>query len=103
MISDDIAKQLHDRFSQGETLSTKEQRQLNGWYARQDLVESKAIQAASKEKSIPLLHEQVDTALQQLTTVTKHIQQAAKENESLRREIATLRRQLARQLGMQPA
>jgi hypothetical protein len=43
MISDDSAKQLHDRATRGETLSAEEQKQLENWYASQDTAESKML------------------------------------------------------------
>jgi peptidoglycan hydrolase CwlO-like protein len=103
MISDDIARKLHDRSSRGETLSAEEQKQLQDWYANQDTAESKSLGLAASEKSVVSLQSQVDAALAQLMTVTKRIQEVASENETLRREIAVLRRQLVQQLGAQPA
>ncbi len=103
MISEDTTKKLHDRFSRGEALSTKEQKQLEDWYARQDADESQMITATSKEKNITLLQKQVEAALYRLTTVTKHIQEVETQNESLRREIASLRRQMMQRVRAQPA
>ena len=60
MISEDTAKKLHDRFSRGEALSTKEQKQLEDWYARQDAAESRMLTAPSREKNITLLQKQVE-------------------------------------------
>jgi hypothetical protein len=103
MISDDIAKKLHDRSSRGETLAAEEQKQLQDWYARQDAAESKTLGLAASEKTVTSLQAQVDAALTQLTTVTKRIQEVASENETLRRETGMLRRQLMQRLGAQPA
>ena len=103
MISEDTAKKLHDRFSRGETLSPKEQKQLEDWYARQDAAEGQMITATSKEKNISLLQKQVEAALYRLTTVTKHIQEVETQNEALRREIASLRRQMMQRVRAQPA
>lgn len=103
MISDDIARKLHDRSSRGETLSAEEQKQLQDWYASQDTAESKMLGLTTSEKTVASLQAQVDAALTQLMTVTKRIQEVASENETLRREIAALRRQLVQRLGAQPA
>lgn len=103
MITDDIAKKLHDRFSRGETLSAEEQKQLHDWYASQDTAESKMLGLTTSEKTVVSLQAQVDAALAQLMTVTKRIQEVASENETLRHEIAVLRRQLMQRLGTQPA
>jgi len=103
MISDDQAKQLHDRATRGEPLSAEEQAQLEKWYALQDNAESRALGLTAAEKTPATVQAQVDAALAQLTTVTKRIQEIAVENESLRREITTLRRQLVHLLGPQPA
>ncbi len=95
MISDDFAKQLHDRASRGELLSAEEQAQLEEWYALQDNAETKALGLVAAERALATLQAQIDAALAQLMTVTKRIQEIASENEALRREIATLRQQLA--------
>ena len=103
MISDAVARKLHDRFSRGDTLSMEEQKQLHDWYASQDTAESKMLGLSTGEKTIVSLQAQVDAALTQLMTVTKRIQEVASENETLRHEIAVLRRQLVQRLGARPA
>jgi CopG antitoxin of type II toxin-antitoxin system len=65
MNSDEIAMKLHAKFSQGETLSAEEHKQLQEWYAIQDVGESKLLG---------------------LTAITKRIQEAALENEDQERE-----------------
>ncbi len=40
MISDNIAQQLHDKLTRGESLSAEEQATLDAWYAAQDEAES---------------------------------------------------------------
>jgi hypothetical protein len=103
MVSDDLAKELHDKATRGQTLSAEEQRQLENWYASQDTAESKTLGLAAGERTLATLQAQVDTALAQLMIVTKRIQKVTSENETLRREIATLRRQLVHLLEAQPA
>jgi peptidoglycan hydrolase CwlO-like protein len=97
MISDDLARQLHDRATRGESLSTKEQALLEEWYASQDGIESQALGLTTKEKRIETLQAQVEAALTQLRTITTRMQEIASENETLRQEIALLRRQLVQQ------
>jgi len=103
MISDDLAKQLHDRVTLGELLSTEEEARLENWYALQDRAENEALGLSDTERKLETLQAQVDAALAQLITVTKRIQEVASENESLRREITALRRQLAYLPRLQPA
>jgi len=102
MVSDDLAKQLHDRATRGELLSEEEQSLLKNWYALEDSVESDALGLTGDKKTLTTLQAQVRLALVQLTIVTKRIQEIASENEALRHEIALLRRQLTHQSVSQP-
>lgn len=98
MISDDMGKQLHQKFTRGEALSTEEHTQLEEWYASQDDAERHALGLASiNEEELTALQAQVDAALAQLTTATTRIQEIASENETLRQEITVLRRRLIQQ------
>jgi hypothetical protein len=99
MISDALGKQLHDRATCGEELSTHERAQLAAWYADQDNAESAILTSATHTVSDPDLYEQVAAIIRQLTVVTQTIQTLAQENAALRREIAILRHQVA----LQPA
>jgi chromosome segregation ATPase len=103
MISNDLAKRLHDKATRSESLSAEEQAQLENWYALQDKAENKALGLTDTEEKLVTLQAQVDAASDQLMTVAKRIQEITSENESLRREIAALRRQLAHLLTLQPA
>ncbi|MDY6876057.1 MAG: hypothetical protein SWK90_07660 [Chloroflexota bacterium] len=103
MISDEIAKQLHDEATRGVSLSAEEQSLLENWYALQDRTESNALGLAADEEALTILQAQVEAALVQLITVTKRIQEIASENEALRREIAILRHRLAHQPTLQLA
>jgi peptidoglycan hydrolase CwlO-like protein len=98
VIPDNIAKQLHDKSTRGETLSAEEQFQLEKWYASQDDAESHTLSLSTvSENNVATIQAQVDAALAQLTTVTTRIQEIASENETLRQEIHVLRHQLAHQ------
>lgn len=101
--ADDLAQQLHDKWTRGESLSAKEKEQLKNWYALQDSAESKALGLTAAEKTSATLQAQIDTALAGLVEVTKRIQETAAENKTLQGEIAALRRQLAHPPPQQPA
>ncbi len=103
MISEDIAKQLHDRSTRGELLSAEEQSALRNWYALQDDAESDTLGLTGDDKALVTLQNQIEAALTQLTIVTQRIQEIASENEALRRETARLRQQLAYQPAVQMA
>ena len=103
MISEDIAQQLHDRYTRGERLSAKEQASLKNWYALQDNAESDALGLTEDEKALTTLQTQIEAALTQLTIVTQRIQEVASENEALRRETVHLRQQLAYRPAVQMA
>ena len=97
MNSNDLAKQLHNRVTRGELLSTEEQTLLANWYDLQDNAESDAFGLTEDNTSLIALQTQVEIALTQLTVATKRIQETASENEALKREIARLRQQLVYQ------
>ncbi|MEA3308041.1 MAG: hypothetical protein U9Q70_00835 [Chloroflexota bacterium] len=103
MISEDIAKQLHDRYTRGELLSAEEQASLKNWYALQDNAESDALGLMEDGKALTTLQTQTEAALTQLTIVTQRIQEVASENEALRRETVRLRQQLAYRPAIQMA
>ncbi|MCP4401045.1 MAG: hypothetical protein GY801_27580 [bacterium] len=98
MISENIAKQFHNKSTRGESLSIDEQAALEKWYAFQDKTESHTLGVpADNANTAVTLQGQIDVALTQLTTMTKRIQEIASENEELKHEITLLRRQLAHQ------
>jgi cell division protein FtsB len=113
MVSDELGKQLHDRATRGEKLSTSESEQLTAWYAAQDAAEYKALALAEDATEAedatlsPDLREQyraqISRIMQQLTSVTQNIQTLEEENSALRCEIATLRQRVAKQFISQPA
>jgi hypothetical protein len=103
MVTDDFGKQLHNRVTRGEALSTEEQAQLEDWYATQDRIEMDQLGLTVTTETVASLQIQIDSALTLLATITKRIQEIAEENQALRREIAALCRQLAQQDSLQPA
>ncbi len=103
MISDDRARQLHDEATRGKSLSAEEQSLLENWYAIQDRAESNMLGLTADETTLTTLQTQIEAALIQLVTVTKHIQEIASKNKALRRETAILRHQLAYQSTLQLA
>jgi hypothetical protein len=56
MGNDDLARQLHDRVTRDEELSSTEQAYLENWYARQDAEESKLLAGVSPPASRALRH-----------------------------------------------
>ena len=103
MTRNDPGLSLHDRATRGERLDPAEVEQLEAWYADQDGVEAQTLNWTASPASLDALQSQVDTALGQLTIVSRRIQQIARENDALRRDIADLRRQIARQALLRPA
>ena len=103
MVSDNLAKQLHDKATRDEALTAEEQTLLKNWYALQDNAENDALGLTEEEQVVTTLQTQVEAALTQLTIVTKRIQETASENEALRRETTRLRQQLAHHPTAQPA
>ncbi|MBA3533169.1 MAG: hypothetical protein H0T73_14715 [Ardenticatenales bacterium] len=101
MSQEDYFKQLHDKATRGIALSTTEQAELDGWYAAQDQAEIEQLAKATPPQTFAMLQAQVETALEQLRTVTQRIQELSAQNETIRREIATLQRQLAKTLTPQ--
>lgn len=97
MISYEKAKQLHDRFTRGESLTTNEKQQLEEWYVRQDQLESEILKRDDPD-GIANLQSQIKTALLQINLASKRIKKATEENEALRREVARLRKRLAQQI-----
>jgi len=97
MISDELAKQLHDKSTRGKSLSSEEQSLLEQWYAFQDDAETQTLAKSSDESRITILQTQVNTAFIQLMTVTKRIQEMMAENETLKGEIIQLHNQLVQQ------
>ena len=103
MISDDLAKQLHDEATRGKSLSAEEQSLLENWYAIQDCAESNTLGLTADETTLATLQAQIKATLIQLVAVTKRIQEIASKNKALRRETAILRHQLAHQSRLQLA
>lgn len=54
MISDEFAKELHDKATRGEPLSNEAQAQLENWYALQDQAESLALGTSAPAKTCQL-------------------------------------------------
>ena len=87
MISDKETKRLHDKATRGLSLTAEEQSQLQNWYSLHDSIENKKLGLTTNEKKSVSLQNQIDTALEQLMTVTKRIQKVTSENQALKREV----------------
>jgi peptidoglycan hydrolase CwlO-like protein len=91
MKSDNLAKQLHDKFTRGKPLSSEEQTLLEEWYTHHDEIENNLLVNSYEKTRVESLQNQVNTALNQLMTVTKQVQEIAVENETLKSEVHELR------------
>ena len=94
MVTEDQAKQLHDRVTRDEPLSPEEHSSLEEWYTFQDGVEYKVLGLTKNEKDLAPLYAQIEILLTQLTIVGQRIQEISTENGSLKQEITSLYRQL---------
>jgi hypothetical protein len=103
MVTDNQAKQLHDRATRGEALSEEEKSILADWYTLQDRAESETLGLTNDENTLAPLKAQIEAALTQLSTLTHRLQEISSENEILRQENALLRRQLANSAPIQKA
>jgi ABC-type transport system involved in cytochrome c biogenesis ATPase subunit len=69
MVSDELGMQLHDRETIGEQLTAQEKAQLDAWYAQKDATEKSMLEAAHLPlPNLVALQDQVDVAIEQLTT-----------------------------------
>ena len=95
MLTDEEARQLHDRASRAEDLTPPEQVALEEWYVRQDSAEGATLTRAAPSGSPDMLQERVAAAARRLHVVSGKIEVLTAENQKLRQEIAALQRQLA--------
>jgi hypothetical protein len=92
MVSDELGMQLHDRETIGEPLTAQEKAQLEAWYAQKDAAEKSMLEATQMPlPNLVMLQDQVDIAIEQLTTGVQQLQQITQENKSLREEIAEIK------------
>lgn len=103
MISDDVARRLHDRATRGGALSTDEREALEAWISAQDEAEANRLSPQSVEPSLADLRSQVESTLQQAADVTSAIRRLFSENDALRHDNAVLRRRLEAHAVSQPA
>lgn len=97
-MDNEMCKQLHDRFVQGETLSEDELSLLQAWYKQQDDEEAAQINVAIQTTQVvSQLQEQITQTASQLQIITQHIASTISANETLRKEIAALQARLAQQ------
>jgi hypothetical protein len=101
MVSDEIARELHDRATRGTPLSAQDQAELEQWHALQDQREAGTLARAVPPGDLIKLRNDIERALAQLGSVTQRVQALASDNEALKQEIATLQRQLKQ--NAQPA
>lgn len=94
MDRDERMKDLHDRFTRGDSLSESERAELHAWYDEQDQAEAALLARSSERPMTVTLDEQIRAGAQQVRVVARHIEQLVAENEQLRREIGELQRRL---------
>ena len=89
MISDDVGRQLHDRFTRDQSLSASEMAELEQWYAQMDQQECEMLARIAPSSS--------------LAELTERIQALTTGNSQLRQEISVLQQQLSQKSAAQPA
>lgn len=95
MISDKIAKQLHDKSTRGKVLTPEESKLLKNWYTKQDNEESKLLLNHDYELATEnILNDQIGPILTRIGTAAEQIHKITDENKVLRQNIAKLQRQL---------
>jgi hypothetical protein len=95
MLSDELGMQLHDRETIGEPLTAQEKAQLEAWYTQKDAAEKSMLEATQMPlPNLVMLQDQVDIAIEQLTTGVQRLHQITQENKSLREEISEIKQQL---------
>lgn len=103
MCPDKTGRELHDRATRGETLSTEERSLLEQWYAGRDQAEMAELRVAAGAADLGGLRAEVDAVLAQLAGVTRRMQEIAAENAALRDENANLLGRLAQRSLEKPA
>lgn len=92
-----IGKELHDRQTRGDQLTSEEQEQLDQWYQEQDEAEGSHLGQQVATTDISALREQLDNAITQLSLVSEHITEVMRANAMLRDDIAQLQHKLRRE------
>ena len=103
MISEDKAKQLHDRATRGIQLSAAERAALEAWYAQQDVAENEVLARPQPSRSLEALRAEIGEALARLRVVTQQLEAQTAENERLRRENTVLQHELSERRAAQRA
>ena len=98
MIPDDVALDLHDRLTRGQSLTEDERAALQRWYAAQDTAETALLGQSVGVETLHRLQEQVEGMLAKIADVSTHIGEIAAENDAIRRENTALRRRLAQRV-----
>jgi hypothetical protein len=93
-MSEDRARQLHDRATRGQDLSATERAELDAWYAEQDVAQSALLNGTRAPQDLAELRAQVDEAMSRLQIVTRQIAAQTAENERLRQDNTALQRDL---------
>ncbi len=93
-------QELHDRKTRGLVLTPTEEATLYAWYAQEDEVENRQINATQRPQRIEMLEAQIKTTLGQVAVMTQRIQDLMHQNEDLRLEVTNLKVQVSQRLGV---
>lgn len=86
MVKFEIGRELHDRFTRGQSLSEEEQRTLNQWYDEQDAEEMESVSLERFEIELPDFRRQIDIALEAINHLSLQLKQLIQENARIQTE-----------------
>jgi hypothetical protein len=89
-------RQLHDRYTRNDELSSSELEELNAWYAAEDRAEAAELSAAVDPPHLQVLRSEVAAAVSRLSEMAVKIRELCIVNEELRGEIVRYRQELAK-------
>ncbi len=102
-MSDDFAKELHDKAIRGQALSEEEKQILENCYRKLDQEESVILNVhVDDDNELLQLQYQIEDTVKKITSLARWIQAVGKENKGHRDGVAGLRRQLAQPTSSQP-
>ena len=91
-----LAQQLHDKVTRGATLSPKEQRELDAWYAAEDAAERDLLAASGVDPNLAELRAGIRSVMERVLVEAQHTQTLLMQNDLLQRQIDELKQQLVR-------
>jgi hypothetical protein len=103
MTPDEVARQLHRRYSRGESLSPEEQAVLDAWYARHDAEGRIIVSHRGATAAVEAQMANTTAILHEIRELTRRIDAVIASTEAVRRENQELLRQLLQRQTTQPA